>query len=91
MPASDAEKMHKFHKLALAEAKKLDVDFLNKKYADWGTQFEENCLAGLSMVVEGHEKNDASLSVEGQMRLRSWVDWHNQHLDDIRKLGSHTN
>jgi len=86
MSEADADELMRHYRASLAHAEKVDTDFLNQKYEGWGDHFEKEFLAGLRLVVEGHDKADAIISLAGQKLMDSWGEWFNQNVKKIRKL-----
>ena len=83
---SDTKKIIDSYRLALSHAENVDTNLLNQKFSGWGDHFEEEFITGLRLVIDGHEKVDATTSLEGQALLDSWGDWFSEHVREIKKI-----
>jgi len=81
----DMDKIIKFTKKALAEAKLVDIRKLNHRYLDFGNHFRDEFIKGLELYIEGIEKNDNLKMLLGQSLQGNWGDWYDQNIEGIRR------
>lgn len=85
MSPEDSEKMLKFMKRALEEARLVVIEIMNRHYPDFGNHYKDEFIKGLELFIEGSEKNDNLKLLAGQMLVDKWITWYKQNQDAIRK------
>lgn len=70
---------------ALAEAKLVDIDQLNRDYKDFGTHYRDEFIRGLKLFLDGYDSLDNKKNLEGQVLDDQWGTWYRQNADGIRR------
>lgn len=84
--AEDIEELVEYGRLAVEHAQKIDYDFLNEIYPDLGTNFEDNLVKGIDLMVKGYQENNQQLADEGAELIESWGNWFEENVENIRPL-----
>ncbi len=81
----DMDAIVELKKKALAEARLVDIDDLNRHYPDFGNHYRDEFIKGLELFIEGFEKNDSAKLLAGQMSDEMWGVWYEENIDAIRR------
>lgn len=85
MTQEDVVKMIENDKLALQQAKLVDISQLNAQYSGFGDHYRDEFIKGLDLFIGGVNDLDNKKSMQGQILLGQWGDWYNNNFDKIRQ------
>ena len=81
---SDMDAIIEHYKKALQEAKKADLESMNKHYLGFGDHFENEFIRGLELFIKSNEVGDPMSSIAAQAMLDRWGNWFSANIDGIR-------
>ena len=79
------DKVAIFYARALDEARLVDVDEMNNHCRGLGNHVRDDLIPALTLLVAGLRNVDNTKLSMGQKLLNDWEDWHDAHLDQIKK------
>ncbi len=85
-PKEDIEELLEYGRSAVEHSKKIDYDFLNEIYPKLGTAFEDNLVKGIDLIVQGYQENNQQLADEGSELVKSWGNWFEENVENIKPL-----
>jgi hypothetical protein len=65
---------------ALAEARLVDAEVLDRRYEDFASHFRDEYLRGLQLFIESFEQGDTLKSLDSRLLLRAWGNWYQSNL-----------
>jgi hypothetical protein len=74
-----------YEKQALEIGKEVNIDELDKKYPELGSNFNNNFLKGIALYVDGMKTGNASKAIEGQSLKSEWDSWYIKRMNQIKK------
>jgi hypothetical protein len=83
----DSDKMIEFYEKALVEARQVNIEFLNSKYSEWGTRYNDHYIKGMELIIKGHREVNASASLKGQELVAMWKYWFGENVKAIKSKG----
>jgi hypothetical protein len=84
LSADEMQNIVRLKKMALEEARLVDVESLNKQHDDFGNQWRDKYIKGLDMFIQGVENSDGVKLLQGQALLEEWGHWYTDNYNDIR-------
>ncbi len=83
---ADMEEIIGYYKKALAEAKKADIETMNKHYLGFGDHFRSEFIKGLEHFLQSYEKSDMVASIASQALLDKFGNWYQANVNGIRGM-----
>jgi hypothetical protein len=77
------QKMIEYYRQALVEAKKADIQKLNSVYAGLGENYQKKFIRGIEMFLEGDEKGNTQIFLQGQILLDQFGEWYEKNFNAI--------
>jgi hypothetical protein len=79
------ETIIKYNKLALKEAKLVNIKILNERYNGFGDHYNAEFVKGIEMFISGYEDNDDVKFLKGQVLIEQWGTWYSDNVAGIKK------
>ena len=76
IPPQIATEMFNLRKKSLSKAESVDIEKLRKIQNGFAAHYQDEFIAGLKLLIEGHETSDSQKSVEGQYLLLAFDSWY---------------
>lgn len=84
IPPTELEEYVDKLKKALREAKLVNIEFLNRRFSDWGNKYRDEYIKGLELTIKGLEDGDNAKALKGQLLLDKYGSWHSVNLNNFR-------
>ena len=81
---ADMDSIVGYYKKALQEAKKADIEAMNKHCPGFGDHFKKEFTGGLELFIKSYETGDPMSSIASQAMLDQWGNWFSANIDGIR-------
>lgn len=85
IPEEDMKRFIDLSRQALAEAKLVDIEQLNRAYPGLGTHYRDEFLNGLALGLEVYDTKDFNKAAESQALTDRWFTWYSQNIEDMRR------
>lgn len=76
IPPKMATEMFNLRKKSLSKAEKVNIEKLRKISNEFADHYHGEFIAGLKLLIEGHETSDFRKSLNGQYLLLAFDDWY---------------
>ena len=73
-------------KKQLSLTKIIDIGLLNALYPGFGNHYLDDFIRGLELYVIGLLTSNRTQYRKGQAMIFKWINWLDQHEDDIRQI-----
>ena len=70
---------------ALKEARKVDIEKLNKDHPNLGNHFRDEYMEGLHLYIKGYDEKGNKDLIKGQILFDNWGIWYIANFDNIRE------
>lgn len=83
---SDMNQILAYYTKALEEAKKADINYMNKRYQGFGDHFKNEFIGGLELFIKSSETRNMKGLIASQVLLQYWGDWFDANIEGIRHI-----
>ena len=66
------------HKKAIEEATLVDINQLNDRLGNFGNHYRDEFIKGSELIVDGYEKRDNKIYMDGRLLLFRWGDFERE-------------
>jgi hypothetical protein len=73
-----------FRRKALEEARKVNVDELNRWYSGLGDHFRDEFIRGTELMIAGYDRQNLGMCEQASLVINKWGTWYIANRNNIR-------